>query len=83
MKHFRWVLVANVGASAAAKRTDSCGDMEQLEMLELILVSEHETKLATMDAANARRARHDGWAYAVLSRYEYDTRLQHSGRRAT
>ena len=34
MKRNRWVVVANVGSSPAAKRTDSSGDMEQLEMME-------------------------------------------------
>ena len=82
MKHVRWVVVANVGASLAAKRTDSCGDMEQLELLELILVSEHTTKLVAQDAAAAKRASQDGWVYSVLSRYEYDTRLQKPGRSA-
>ena len=46
MKDNGWVVVAKVGESVAAKRTDSCGDMEQLELMELILVSEHETKVA-------------------------------------
>lgn len=77
MKHFRWVVVAKVGGSVAATRTDSCGDMEQLEMMELILVSEHETNQVAKDVASAKRASQDGWNYAVLSRYDYDSR-QHT-----
>jgi hypothetical protein len=66
-----WVVVARVGGSKAAKRTDSCGDMEQLELMEFILVSEHETKKAADEAAAAKRARKDGWRYVVMSRHDY------------
>ena len=82
MKHLRWVVVANVGQSVAAKRTDSCGDMEQLELMDLIVVSEHETKTAAEQEAHARSALHDDWAYGVMSRYDYDTRQLRGGRRA-
>ncbi len=82
MKHLRWVVVANVGQSAAAKRTDSCGDMEQLELMDLIIVSEHETKTAAEQEAHDRSALGDGWVYDVMSRYEYDTRQLRGGRRA-
>jgi hypothetical protein len=68
MKDNGWVVVAKVGESVAAKRTDSCGDMEQLELMELILVSEHETKVAAEQAAKAKRVSKDGWRYAVMSR---------------
>lgn len=76
MKSNGWVVVAKVGESIAAKRTDSCGDMEQLESMELILVSEHDTEKAAELAVSAKRAGKDGWAYAVLSRRRYDTRMQ-------
>ena len=59
----------------AAKRTDSCGDMEQLELMELILVSEHKTKVAAEQAAKAKRAGKDGWRYAVMSRRYYEARV--------
>ena len=68
MKRNRWVVVAKVGPSAAAKRTDSCGDMEQLEMMEYLLVSDHDTKASAEQAAAVRRANNDGWRYAVISR---------------
>jgi hypothetical protein len=71
----RWVVVAEVGASTAATRTDSCGNMEQLELMELILVSKHPTKAAAEQAAAARKSRDDGWVYTVLSRHEYDARM--------
>ncbi len=77
-----WVVVANVGQSAAAKRTDSCGDMEQLELMDLILVSEHDTKEAAEQACAAKRADKDGWAYAVLSRRDYDARIRTAGANA-
>ena len=82
MKGKGWVVVAKVGESVAAKRTDSCGDMEQLEMMELILVSEHETKKAADHAAAAKRASKDGWAYAVMHRGNYDAGVRTSGTRA-
>ena len=72
MKNAKWVVVAKVGSSRAAKRTDSCGDMEQLELMELILVSEHGTRQAALQDAAARRARKDGWRYAVMTRPSYD-----------
>lgn len=71
MKRKGWVVVAKVGESAAAKRTDSCGDMEQLELMELIQVSEHETKKSAEHDAAARRAGKDGWVYLVLSQRDY------------
>ena len=74
MKDDGWVVVAKVGESVAAKRTDSCGDMEQLELMELILVSEHETKVAAEQAAKAKRIAKDGWRYAVMSRRDYEAR---------
>ena len=73
MKDNGWVVVAKVGESVAAKRTDS-GDMEQLELMELILVSEHETKVAAEQAAKAKRIAKDGWRYAVMSRRDYEAR---------
>ena len=75
MKDNGWVIVAKVGESVAAKRTDSCGDMEQLELMELILVSEHKTKVAAEQAAKAKRAGKDGWRYAVMSRSYYEARV--------
>lgn len=68
----KWVVVAKVGSSSAAKRTDSSGDMEQLELMELILVSEHDTRQAALQDAAARRAKKDGWRYAVMTRRSYD-----------
>jgi hypothetical protein len=79
MKRNRWVVVAKVGPSPAAKRTDSCGDMEQLEMMEFLLVSEHDTKNSADQAAEARRASNDGWRYAVVSRRAYDASLASVG----
>ena len=76
----KWVVAAKVGESVPATRTDSCGDMEQLELMELILMSEHNTKEAAESAAAARRAHKDGWVYAVLSRHDYDARTQIAGR---
>ena len=75
MKRNRWVVVAKVGPSPAAKRTDSCGDMEQLEMMEFLLVSEHNTKNSADQAAEATRASNDGLRYAVISRRAYDASL--------
>lgn len=74
-----WVVAAKVGESVAATRTDSCGDMEQLELMELILMSEHNTKEAAESAAAARRAHKDGWVYTVLSRRDYDAKTQIAG----
>jgi hypothetical protein len=48
--------------------------MEQLELMELILVSEHETKVAAEQAAKAKRVSKDGWRYAVMSRRDYEAR---------
>jgi len=75
----KWVVAAKVGESVLATRTDSCGDMEQLELMELILMSEHNTKEAAESAAAARRAHKDGWVYTVLSRHDYDARTQIAG----
>ena len=75
MKRNRWVVVAKVGPSPAAKRTDSCGYMEQLEMMEYLLVSDHDTKMSAEQAAAVRRARNDGWRYAVVSRRVYEEGL--------
>lgn len=66
-----WVVIADVGASRPATRTDSCGDMEQLESMDFIPVSEHDTKEAADQACVARRSSNDGWAYLVLSRRDY------------
>lgn len=72
MNDIGWVVIAKVGESNAAKRTDSCGDMEQLELMELILVSDHDTKDAAEQAAAERRANNDGWLYVVMSRRDYE-----------
>ena len=82
MKGKGWVVVAKVGESAAAKRTDSCGDMEQLELMELILVSEHETKKSAEHDAAARRAGKDGWVYGVQPRQDYLARTKTAGAHA-
>ncbi|MGI9404623.1 MAG: hypothetical protein ACR2OF_08990 [Hyphomicrobium sp.] len=74
-----WVVAAKVGESVPATRTDSCGDMEQLELMELIPLSEHNTKEAAESAAAARRAHNDGWVYSVLSRRDHDARTQIAG----
>ena len=71
-----WVVVAKVGESSAAKRTDSCGDMEQLELMELILVSDHDTKFAAEQAAAERRANKDGWLYVAMSRRDYEASVR-------
>jgi hypothetical protein len=76
MKSDNWVVVAKVGPSRAAQRTDSCGDMEQLELMELILVSEHATKVAAQEDAAVRRASKDGWRYAVMTRRNYDRQAE-------
>ena len=82
MKEQKWVVAATVGESVAAKRTDSCGDMEKLELMELILVSEHDTKEAAEQVCAERRAGKDGWAYLVLSRRDYLARTQTAGANA-
>ena len=71
-----WVVVANIGESAPATRSDSSGDMEQLELMELVLMSEHESKEVAEEAAAARRAQKDGWAYSVLPRRDYDAKVR-------
>ena len=76
MKGDKWVVVARVGQSSAAQRTDSCGDMEQLELMELILVSEHDTREAARQGAATLRARKDGWRYAVMTRRHYDAEMR-------
>ena len=82
MKSNKWVVVAKVGESIAAKRTDSCGDMEQLEQMDLILVSEHDMQEAAEQICAAKLAENDGWAYGVLSRGDYDARTPTAGRSA-
>lgn len=82
MKGNEWVVVAKVGESAAAKRTDSCGDMEQLELMDVILVSDHDTKEAAEQLCATKLADNDGWAYAVLSRNDYDSRTRTPGANA-
>lgn len=82
MKNIGFVVVAKVGESIAAKRTDSCGDMEQLELMELILVSEHDTKETAEQACAAKRASKDGWAYEVIAQRDYDARTRMTGIRA-
>ena len=72
----KWVVAARVGESAPALRTDSSGDMEQLELMEFIALSEHDTKQDAEWAAEIRNARNDGWVYTVLSRRDYDARTQ-------
>ena len=79
MERNGWVVVAKVGESIAAKRTDSCGDMEQLESMELILVSEHETEKAAELACATKNASKDGWAYVVSSRRDCDARTRTVG----
>lgn len=72
----RSVVVAKVGDSIKAKRSDSSGDMERFELMELVLMSEHESKDAAEAAAAVRRANDDGWSYSVLSRREYDEAMR-------
>lgn len=76
MNQDKWVVVADVGASVSASRTDSCGDMEQMEQMELILVSHHDTKEAADQACAAKRMSLDGWAYSVISKADYDQRTR-------
>jgi hypothetical protein len=71
-----WVVVANVGGSLPATRSDSSGDMEQLELMEFVLMSEHASKEAAEADADARRAQADGWTYSVLPKREFDARTQ-------
>ena len=70
-----WVVVADVGKSVPATRSDSSGDMEQFELMELVLMSEHESKETAETETWARQAQKDGWVYLVLSRREYDDRV--------
>ena len=72
----KWVVAARVGESAPAMRTDSSGDMEQLELMEFIGLSEHDTKQDADRAAEIWNARDDGWVYTVLSQREYDATTQ-------
>lgn len=72
----KWVVVAKVGDSIEAKRSDSSGDMEQFELMEVVLLSEHDNKEAAEAAAAARRAKEHGWTFSVLSRRDYDDILQ-------
>jgi hypothetical protein len=71
----RWVVVADVGMSVSSTRSDTSGDMEQFELMELILMSEHESKEKAEAETSARRAQKDGWVYLVLSRHEYDAKV--------
>lgn len=71
-----WVVVADVGGSVPAKRSDSSGDMEQLELMELVLMSEHASRESAEADASARRAQMDGWTYSVMSRSEYDKKVR-------
>lgn len=71
-----WVVVANVGGSAPATRSDSSGDMEQLELMELVLMSEHQSRESAETDAKARRAQMDGWSYSVLPRSDYDAKTR-------
>jgi hypothetical protein len=77
-----WVVVAKVGESDAAKRTDSCGDMEQLELMELILVSNHDTNDEAERAAAERLANKDGWLYVAMSRRDYEAGKESAASRA-
>ena len=70
-----WVVVADVGKSASAVRSDSSGDMEQFELMDLVLMSEHESKETAEAETTARRMQKDGWAYFTLPWVEYDTRV--------
>ena len=70
-----WVVVADVGKSAAAMRSESSGDMEQLELTDLVLMSEQESKECAEAEASAKRMQNDGWVYLVLPRREYDARV--------
>ncbi len=81
MNDDRWV-VAAVGQSRAAKRTDSCGDMEQLEAMEYILVSEHDTRQSAEDAAAAKRAAGDDRQYTVMPRRDYEASVGATAPRA-
>ena len=75
----KWVVAARVGESAPALRTDSSGDMEQLELMEFIGLSEHDTKQDADRAAEIWNARNDGWVYTVLSRRDYDAGTHPAG----
>lgn len=68
----KWVVVAKVGDSTEAKRSDSSGDMEQFELMEVVLLSEHDSKEAAEAAAAERKAKEQGWVFSVLSRRDYD-----------
>lgn len=75
MKGNGWVVVAKVAGSVAAQRTDSSGDMEQLELMELILLSEQRTRTEAERDAAARRAAKDGWIYTVMTRRDYEAAI--------
>lgn len=66
MKRDHWIVAAKVEDSIAAERTDASGDMEQLEQLDFIIVSEHETKREAEKAAAKQRKANEGWRYAVM-----------------
>ena len=75
----KWVVAARVGESTPAMRSDSSGDMEQLELMEFIALSEHDTKQDAERASEIRNTRDDGWVYTVLSRRDYDAGTQTAG----
>jgi len=76
MKGNQWVVAAKVGDSVAAKRTDPSGDMETLELMELILVSQHETRPEAEQAARSKRSARDGWVYIVMRKRDFDAQVQ-------
>ncbi len=67
-----WVVVAKVGPSQAAARTDSSGDMEQVELMDVIEISWHASRAAADSALAEKRGGNDGWTYAVMSRRDFD-----------
>lgn len=75
MSRDQWIVVAKVGDSVAAARTDASGDMEQLELMELIVVSTHDTKRAAEQAATHQRAMNKGWTYTVMRKRDYEARV--------
>jgi hypothetical protein len=67
-----WIVVANVGQSRGAARTDASGDMEQMELMDVIEISRHASRAAAERAAQEKNDRRDGWTYAVMSRQDFD-----------
>jgi hypothetical protein len=74
MSQDQWIVAAKVGGSVAA-RTGASGDMKQLALMELILVSTHDTKQAAERAAAHQQATNEGWVFTVMRKRDYEARI--------